>query len=40
MRVDGVIPVFKFVSQDRSMSLDAVDAVSKVLKLRLVQDKK
>ncbi len=32
--------VLKFVSQDRSMSLDAVDAVARVLNLRLVQDRK
>ena len=32
--------VFKFISEQRSMSLDAVDAVAKVLKLRLVRDKK
>ena len=32
--------VFKFLSEDRGMSLNSLDALTKVLNLRLVQDRK
>ena len=32
--------VFKFLSEDRGMSVNSLDALAKVLNLRLVQEKK